>query len=159
MNLNLTIRKLRDCPAVISSLPKWFVDGFAHEEVREDEELSWLQKSLCSFATLPVTFVAFDGSIPIGTARIFENEMADRPHYNPWFAYCYVLPEYRNQGVARSLYNERMNYCLRNRIDQPYLYTSVLEAAYLKRGWEVIERRTWFSREVAILRARPGFNN
>ena len=125
----MLVKNLRDCPEAVELLARWFVDGFSHENADYEEERSWLSRSLDYLSELPVTFIAFEGSVPVGTARIFYDEMPDRPQCNPWMGYAYVIPAARRQGVLRWLYEAMTAYCAAHRITRVYCYTSMLTAA------------------------------
>ena len=149
--MDYRISNLKNCVEFIPLLAKWFEEGFSVEGCCADEEQRWLQRSLITDSVLPVTFVAFDGLEPIGTARIFLNEIPDRPHYNPWFGYSYVAPSYRNHGVAKALYLARLNYCLDHDIKEVFLYTAEQESRFQRRGWKTKEERLWLGQNVKIM--------
>ena len=104
----IRIADIRNCPEVIPVLAQWFEDEFGYEDVTKEDETSWLEQSLQTDEGLPTTLVAYAGGILVGTARIFTDEMDDRPQYNPWFGYWFVLPSHRKQGIGTALDQARL---------------------------------------------------
>lgn len=51
---------------------------------------------------LPMTFVAFDGKMPVGMCSLREND-GIRPDLMPWLGSLTVRPEYQSQGLGRRL--------------------------------------------------------
>lgn len=146
------LRGLSNSISLSETLAQWFVDGFGDEGASFQEECSWLRQSLSNTGPLPVTFVAMRAGVPLGTARIFEHEMPDRPEWNPWFGYFYIHPAHRGQGLSLPLYNRVLQYALSAGITHAYIYTRRSTHRLHELGWSSLECRDWLGGPVTVLR-------
>ncbi len=146
----IRIVNLRNCPEVIPVLAQWFEDAFGNEDVTKEYEKTWLEQSIRTKGRLPITLVAYAGDIPVGTARIFTDEMDDRPQYNPWFGYWFILPSYRKQGIGTALDQAREKAAKREEIGKIYLCTYTQKEYRLKRGWHLIEERIYYGNKASV---------
>ena len=146
----IRIADIRNCPEVIPVLAQWFEDEFGYEDVTKEDETSWLEQSLQTDEGLPTTLVAYAGGILVGTARIFTDEMDDRPQYNPWFGYWFVLPSHRKQGIGTALDQARLKAAKKEKIGRVYLCTHTQKAYRFKRDWRLIEERIYYGHDAAV---------
>ncbi|MCP4109024.1 MAG: GNAT family N-acetyltransferase [Desulfobacteraceae bacterium] len=146
----IQIVNLRNCPEVIPVLAQWFEHAFGNEDVTKESEKNWLEQSILTNDRLPVTLVAYADGTPVGTARIFTDEMDDRPQYNPWFGYWFVLPSHRKQGVGTALDQARLEAAKRENIKRIYLCTYTQKEYRLKRGWHLIEERIYYGNNASV---------
>jgi predicted acetyltransferase len=75
----------------------------------------------------------------ISSIAITINDLGEKTDLTPWLSYVYVLPEYRNKGIA----NKMIKWYLENIQIRPlYLWCKhPLENFYNKFGFEIIENR------------------
>ena len=75
----------------------------------------------------------------VSSIAITPNDLGEMTVLTPWLSYVYVVPEYRNQGIA----NKMIKWYLENVEIRPlYLWCKhKLETFYNKFGFEIIETR------------------
>ena len=75
----------------------------------------------------------------VSSIAITPNDLGEKTELTPWLSYVYVVPEYRNQGIA----NKMIKWYLENVEIRPlYLWCKhKLETFYNKFGFEIIETR------------------
>lgn len=141
----ITIRELSECPEVIPTLVQWFTEGFGPKAIDPDYETTWLNNSLLTKNKLPRTWVAFIDDVPVGTNRFYHLEMLDRPQYDPWWGYAYVVHEHRSSGVFRALSSVVVRYAISCGIKFVYASAAIDNEGWvnygLDRGFQVVEER------------------
>ncbi len=90
--------------------------------------------------SLPCSFVAFWGELPVGMISIKETDMQSRRELAPWLSALYVSPEYRERGIGSELIRAVLNYCSYAGFKRIFLFIDVrfmekLENYYTTRGW------------------------
>ena len=75
----------------------------------------------------------------VSSIALTTNDLGEKTDFTPWLSYVYVLPEYRNKGIA----NKMIKWYLENIQIRPlYLWCKhPLENFYNKFGFEIIENR------------------
>lgn len=112
----------------------WRDDGYPLKQIN-----GWFQESLGS-QTVPSTLVAHDGDEFRGTVSLIDNDMDERPGYGPWVAALWVDPEYRGNGVGRTLIETALEKAFTQGIDTVYLCATAENSAYyVSLGWQQIE--------------------
>jgi predicted N-acetyltransferase YhbS len=151
MNIHFTY--LADCPAIINLLATWFHRewGSRNPMLTVDSIKHSLEERL-NRDSLPLTFVAFLGKEPIGSASLKINEMEIYPQYLHWLGAVYVLPEYRNQRVGTQTIAHSISEARRLGVSELYLYTREHETLYAKFGWQPLERSFYHGREVVVMK-------
>lgn len=94
--------------------------------------------------TLPYSFVACLGDLPVGMVSIKFNDMLKRPDLSPWLSALYVTPEYRNTGIAELLISAVIQDCADNGIRRIFLFADSrhlekLVNYYTRRGWVYLD--------------------
>mgnify|MGYP003451626311 CR=1 FL=1 len=83
---------------------------------------------------LPRFYVAqVDGKL-VGCYALLLNDINSRQDLFPWFAYLYVMPEYRGKGVASKLIQHGIETAKQLQFDALYLETNI-EGMYEKYGY------------------------
>lgn len=90
--------------------------------------------------SLPCSFIAFWGELPIGMISIKETDMISRQELSPWLSALYVSPEYRERGVGTELIRTVLNFCPYMGFKRIFLFIDIrfikeLEKFYGTRGW------------------------
>jgi len=94
--------------------------------------------------SLPYSFVACMGDLPVGMVSVKFNDMLNRPDLSPWLSALYVAPEYRNTGIGELLITTVIEDCVDNGIKRIFLfvdsrYMEKLTGFYKKRGWVYLD--------------------
>jgi GNAT superfamily N-acetyltransferase len=147
----LELRYLADCPEVIPTVAAWHQRQFGHlGTITLEQRIARFEQSLAKHP-LPVTFIAWQEGVPIGSASLVDNDMEDRPHLSPWFASLYVVPEARCHGVGAALLRRVVDEAAALRFAHLYLYTEDQMAFYGRRGWQAIEDRLYRGYPITIM--------
>ncbi|MBP7735100.1 MAG: GNAT family N-acetyltransferase [Spirochaetes bacterium] len=93
---------------------------------------------------VPLSFVAIEGSLPVGMVTLKLDDLWSRKDLNPWLASLYVLPEYRRCGTGQALVRAVTARAPELGHDRLYLFLGRhdrewLERYYINRGWAVVE--------------------
>jgi GNAT superfamily N-acetyltransferase len=148
----MQIRPLADLPATIPTLAEWFCsewrafDGRARVEI-EAQLLGNLNRD-----SLPITFVAAEGSEVIGTVSLDLADLPTYDHLSPWLASLYVTPPRRRGGVGRLLVNYAVEFARQRGLSPLYLWTAGSTRIYADCGWQVLGTDTYTERPITIMR-------
>jgi len=99
----------------------------------------------------PITFVAFLGDEPVGTAALKIREMETHPQYEYWLGSVYVREEHHGQGFASELIKAVVTKASQLGIANLYLYTRGKVGLYSKFGWKTVETPTYREKVVSIM--------
>ena len=106
----------------------------------------------------PNVFLAIHNTTLYGFAFLEEEDMVDRKHYYPWLSSLYVLPEYRNQGIASQLIKTVINCCKinnnNNTTNFQYLYLWCYPQYYEfyhEKGFSVLEKKKYCGKKIVIM--------
>ena len=100
---------------------------------------------------IPETFVALEGTRPIGMASLVKYDMETRRDLSPWLAGVYVLPQFRNRRIGSRLVQAVMQDARALSIGQLYLFTPDKMSFYERLGWCVVERTAYRGVDVTIM--------
>lgn len=94
--------------------------------------------------TIPLSFVAMEGSLPVGMVTLKKDDLWSRKDLNPWLASLYVLPEYRNGGAGQGLIGAVIARSRELGYSRLHLFLGQhdqewLERYYLMGGWAFVE--------------------
>ena len=103
---------------------------------------------------IPITFVALDDGVAVGTASLIADDLPTRPELTPWFASLYVVPEKRGKGLGTMLAKHAVGAARGFGIGTLYLYTPGQEAFYRRLGWEFLEATEFRGRAITIMTRR-----
>lgn len=97
------------------------------------------------FDSLPVSWVAFSGDIPVGMVSLKDHDLASHTHLRPWLSALYVLPQYRRRGIAESLIDTVASYAHERKNTRLYLFADhrnllYLSGYYSARGWNFCDK-------------------
>jgi GNAT superfamily N-acetyltransferase len=90
--------------------------------------------------TIPLTMVALDREIPIGSASLLEHDLDSRTDLSPWVASVVVRSDYQRQGVGTALMKRIEVEAAKLGIKKLYLFTPDMEVFYATLDWVVIGR-------------------
>lgn len=89
---------------------------------------------------LPLSYIAYDGEDPVGTASLIRHDMDSRLELSPWLAGVFVLPAFRRQGIGSGLVNLVVEKSTTLGFDRIFLYSRSAIVLYRCLGWETIDR-------------------
>lgn len=90
-------------------------------------------------APIPVTYIALEHDVLLGSASLIAHDMTTRPELTPWLASLYVHPPFRRRGIGEALMRRVVRRAAELSIGTLYLFTPDRQAYYAKRGWVVLE--------------------
>jgi predicted N-acetyltransferase YhbS len=147
------IKLLADCPEVIPA-----VACLQQMEMYSILSNRNFKKAVAKFESrsvhrnkLPITFVAFEDTLPVGSVSLIEHELDSHNHLFPWVATLFVSSQYRNQGIGKRLMEEIESRALEMGYGTLYLFTDKASEYYLKMNWVPIETVTPKGKPVSII--------
>lgn len=151
----MRIEYLADHPTLAPQLAEWH-----HAEWRD--LLPWwtAESALEELNThrqrrhLPTTLVALEGSRPLGSVSLLEEDLPEWRQLGPWIASLYVVPDARGRGVGRQLVTRCCSEAAALGVDRVYLFTAGQENYYLRQGWDPVTRFVYSGRPATILSRR-----
>lgn len=85
---------------------------------------------------IPITLVAHDGDMPVGTASLVHNDMDTHPELSPWLAGVYVTPAWRQHGVGVLVVSAATRRAAEWGVRRLYLHTETAQPFYERLGWQ-----------------------
>jgi len=97
--------------------------------------------------SLPCSFIAFWGELPVGMVSVKETDMISRRELSPWLSALYVSPDYRERGVGTELIRAVFNLCSSRGFKRVFLFIDsrfikALEKFYGNQGWIFLDMDT-----------------
>ncbi|MEJ8554257.1 GNAT family N-acetyltransferase [Tepidibacter sp. Z1-5] len=136
----MNIVYLCEYPQYTEIVAKWIFEEFVKDikpEITFDMVLSKLKKRKKN--DMPVTLVALEDDLCLGTVSLFDNDLKNRPDLKPWLASLIVTKEFRNTGVGRILVDGIIEIAKDRNYKQLYLRTEKAVDYYKKLGWDYVE--------------------
>ena len=128
----MDIMLLRDCSKYKEQVIDWLNQEFGCEtSYRFYQEL--IEHSM-EEDKLPITFVAIDNDVLVGTVSLWRGDLLSRQDLYPWLSALVVNPDYRNQKIGYRLQQFIEEYCRNKNYEEIYLYTDLVNY-YEKSGW------------------------
>ena len=137
---------------LIPTIAKWHNQEWGH--IRPEKTVDWRIANLSEQtdpSTIPLTFVAFHESVPMGSASLVWHDMPERQDLSPWLAGVYVHAEFRNQGIGSTLVNRVVEKAKALNFPILYLFTFDKMNLYAHLGWKVIEQLNYLGHEITIM--------
>lgn len=146
----MNIIPLKDCQKYKNQVIAWLNQEFGCEKsyqfYKELIEHSMAEDSI------PITFIATDNDVLLGTVSLWRGDLLSRQDLFPWLAGLVVNPEYRNQGIGLRLQRFLEEYGRSKQFETLYLYTDLV-GYYEKNGWSVMGKGyEYLGGEVTIYR-------
>jgi N-acetylglutamate synthase-like GNAT family acetyltransferase len=149
----MQISRLIDQPQFIETLAPWIWEHWRPiltEDTLQDR-IAKLQSHLNS-NTLPMAWVAHDGSNALGTAALRVHDLPGREDLTPWLGGVFVDPQFRHQGIGTELCKVvAQNAVTLFGIETLYLFTLDQQAWYESLGWKLKEPCSWCGQPGAIM--------
>jgi predicted N-acetyltransferase YhbS len=151
--MKITFAYLADHRDLISLLATWFHRewGRRNPELTVDKIAEHLEGRLHK-NRLPLTFLAFRGNQPVGTASLKIREMEIYPQYAHWLGAVYVSLPFRHQGIGTQIVRHSISEAEKLGVTELYLYTRGSLSFYAQFGWRPLERPFYHGREVVVMK-------
>ncbi len=136
----LTIHNLNDRKDAFDVVCQWIYDEFIvgqRDGVTYSDIETLFRESLDT--NYPLTLVAESDGKYVGTVSLVKEDEIKNCPYTPWLASLYVLPEYRNRGIARILMDRCADAARDLGFKDLYLRTEHADKYYESLGWERVE--------------------
>ena len=135
----MRIEYLADHTDVIPEVAKLHIEFFGHfsADMTLESRLEKLGGQIGK-TSIPLTLVAFDRELTIGSASIVEHDLDSRPDLTPWVASVVVRSDYQRQGVGTALMRRIEKKATGLGVKKLYLFTPNMEVFYATLGWSVI---------------------
>ncbi len=143
----IDIRLLRDLPEYAPILAFWsYREWYMERDITFDVVLK-AYKARASGTSVPLSFCAVTRALPVGMVSLKRDDLWNRKDLNPWLASLYVVPEFRNRGIAGSLMQAVITEAAGLGLDTLYLFLgrpeiNKLRDYYVKRGWVFFDHGT-----------------
>lgn len=165
MNMNkpdVKIIDVCDAPKFIPVVARWHHAEWAHLNpgqtlaARINKMSAYLKVSvdaLGSESFTPKLFVALNGEgFPVGTAALDLHDMDNQPMLSPWLASVFVLPEYRQKGIATALVKYGVKVAVDDMgVKQIHLFTPNHRSFYERLGWVHSQRLSYYGELVDLM--------
>ncbi len=149
----MEISLLANHPEFIETLAPWVAEHWRlilTEETVESRAAKF--RSHLNSDTLPIAWVAHEGTQVFGTAALRVHDLPGREDLTPWLGGVYVTPEFRRQGIGQALCStvEQQAKSFFG-ISTLYLFTLDKQRWYGKLGWQSFAPCTWCGRSGDIM--------
>lgn len=152
LGFSVTICPLHNRPAAIPLLASWFHSEWSTFDCRPVPIIEAQLSENLSKESIPTTFLALVGSTVVGTVSLDTSDLPSHDQLTPWLASLFVLPEMRGRGIATALVNHAQSFAALQRVSWLYLWTPGSTRLYERCGWAEIERTTYGSRPITVMR-------
>lgn len=139
------ITGLHERPDMAPILARWAHDEWYRHRSLQYELVLKAFLARTKNSSLPQSFVAMEGDIPLGMVTIKKDDLWSRIDLNPWLSSLYVVPEFRGRGTGHALVRTVIRRAGELGFASLFLFLGQsdqerLERFYLKRGWEVEDK-------------------
>lgn len=148
----VTIEHLAEHTDTIPQLATWVLAEWGHlppPRTHASEVATFSERTHRD--RVPQTFVAVDGSRPVGMASIEAHDMSTRLELTPWLSAVYVLPAFRRHGVGSALVEAVVDAAAMLSLDTLYLFTPDQMPFYRRMGWQNMEQVCYRGVDVVIM--------
>jgi GNAT superfamily N-acetyltransferase len=101
--------------------------------------------------TIPTTFMAWEGSQPVGIASLVANDLEELSEWIPWLASVFVLPERRGRGIGSLLVERVAAEATSLGYPRLYLFTPDKMSFYQRLGWHTSHQRAHRESNVTVM--------
>jgi predicted N-acetyltransferase YhbS len=101
------IAHLFEYPEHRALVARWIYGEFwTTSNVHTPQSLERLLRQATIPDEIPMSILALDDGVPVGTVNLIENDDDNRAHLRPWLAALYVVPSHRGRGIGSLLVGE-----------------------------------------------------
>lgn len=141
----MQILSLSQCPQYSPILAHWaYFQWYNDRNISfKAVEADYRRRADAEF--LPVSWVAFEGDLPVGMISLKEHDLSSHSHLAPWLSALFVIPVYRRRGIANALIDTVTAEAKDRGYPKIYLFAdhknlSYLSRYYAARGWMFEEK-------------------
>ncbi|MGD9592829.1 MAG: GNAT family N-acetyltransferase [Candidatus Berkiella sp.] len=138
--MNVDIAYLKDHPQYLPLVAEWMFNEWGHFNPGSTLERAKLKLGEhLNKDSLPITFIALDNNLPVGTCSLRIND-GIRPDLTPWLGSLYVVPSARRKGIGEKLIDAAVSKARSMKCPKLYLFAfdATLPNWYKKLGWHEI---------------------
>lgn len=135
----MQITPLSHVPHHLPVIAAWIYDAFWQDSGQSVDYIEGLLAEHLMGKPIPITLIAMQKGIPVGSVCLIENDMAERPTLTPWLAALYVLPTYRKQGIGSMLVKLVVSAAYEAGFKEVHLSADDQVALYAQHGFKIIE--------------------
>lgn len=135
------IKYLMDYPQYLPIVAFWNLREWHAGENSLDEIIGRYQGRM-QRDRIPMTLIAIEDTMPVGTVSIKHDDLPNRPDLNPWLASLYVLPDYRGRDIGRILLRAGEDAARNSGVETLYLFAYTVDTVrglYEREGWIYME--------------------
>lgn len=155
MTVDFQIIPMPNDDEVLTTVASWSIKqwGADFPEDSADTYVRLYVESITSSAGIPRVFVALNAQKqPVATITfVADDDLPDATEPGPWLAALLVLPEYRQQGLGRSLVRAVVEHARSLRYSTLYLYTPDQVQWYERMGWSVVREARLSDHKVTVM--------
>ena len=129
---------LADVPQYLPIVAYWNYREW-HAGKRPFDEIIHRYQQRLNYTEVPVTLVAVEDTMPVGSVSIKMDDLMERTDLNPWLASLYVVADYRGKGIGYKLLQAVQDTARVVGITRLYLYTHTANALYERDGWSAMD--------------------
>lgn len=129
----MKIVALSEVPHHATQITDWLWQAFGDGTSREFYQS--IVRSSLNGADFPVTFVALDGDIPLGTVGFWRCDLISRQDLTPWVAALFVEESARGKGLSEALQQHVIDFAQQRGYDKLWLW-STFGGYYERFGWQ-----------------------
>jgi predicted N-acetyltransferase YhbS len=137
----MRIENLVHYPQHINDVSEMIYDEFvvkANGKMTFDEVVRFFSNTKTH--EFPITYIALENDVCIGTVSIFENDLKTQDRYKPWLASLYVKPAYRSKGIGQALIRKALQVTKELGYQRLFLRTEHASDYYRKLGWQFVSK-------------------
>lgn len=139
---------LKEHPKHIDTIIDWLNNEFGNDNSKNFYK-GIIEHSLID-NQLPITFIAIENGVLLGTVGIWRADLLSRQEIYPWLSALIVNPNFRKKGIGEKLQKYALDYCDSMGYSEVFLYTD-LAGYYEKSGWIAFDKAYEYSgNEVCI---------
>ena len=132
------ILHLADVPQYLPIVAYWNYREWHAGERPFDEIIRRYQERM-NYTDIPITLVAVEDTMPVGSVSIKMDDLPDRSDLNPWLASLYVVADYRGRGIGNKLLQAAKHASQTAGVSRLYLFTHTANVLYERDGWSAMD--------------------
>jgi GNAT superfamily N-acetyltransferase len=137
----LTIAPLALHRELVPLLASWFIEEWPewYGQGGRGNALADLTAFATSQSTLPIGFIAFDETSPVGVATLKPDSLPTHRHLCPWAAAALVPPSRRGRGIGAKLLGALVQHAGTLGYERVYCGTATAASLLRRSGWSELE--------------------
>jgi len=127
---------LRDYPEYVDTVVDWIYNEFVMKEGKSKDKSKIKEFFSNTYSDkFPITYIAIEGKVCLGTVSIFENDLKPRKDLTPWLGSLYVSEKHRGKGIAAKFNSKVLKKVSEIGYTKVYFRTEHTADYYKKRNW------------------------